>query len=110
MQQGSLLLFSCLASLSFIASGMAFWSCVRVTRLLRTHSARSALEISSELAALQTSLQSLSTTVRRLSSREGMAARRGADGKAQKPEPTTADVVEMQRRVAAKMFSGGKAE
>lgn len=75
-------LFLALTSLSCALSVVAIFSCNRVTRLLRTRSVRSALEVSSEMAAMQSSLESLSTTVRRLSSRYGMAEKRGRDGKA----------------------------
>jgi len=52
----------------------------RVIDLLRSHSTRSGLELSVQLTALQSSFESLSTTVRRLSSRYGMAANRAGDG------------------------------
>ena len=52
----------------------------RVTALLRSHSTRSALELSASLTALESSFESLSKTVRRLSARYGMAEHRAKDG------------------------------
>lgn len=65
---------------SLYVAGVAWWNCRRVTRLLRSHSTRSALELSASLAAVESSFASLSKTVKRLSSRQGMEARRAADG------------------------------
>jgi len=65
---------------SLFVSLVALSSCRRVTELLRSHSMRSALEQSVSLTALQSNFESLSTTVRRLSSRYGMAANRAGDG------------------------------
>jgi len=58
----------------------AWWSSKRVIALLRSHSTRSALELSAQLTATQSSLESVSKTVRRLSSRYGMQDRRARDG------------------------------
>lgn len=69
-----------LASCSFALAGWAAWSCSRVIGLLRSHSLRSAMELSASVTAMQSSFESLSKTVRRLSSRYGMAERRAADG------------------------------
>lgn len=66
---------------SLYVAGVAWLSCRRVIKLLRSHSTQSALELSAALAATQSSLESVSTTVRRLSSRYGMAERRAKDGK-----------------------------
>lgn len=63
----------------FVAVG-AWWSCKRVIAILRSHSMRSALELSAQLTATQSSLESVSKTVRRLSSRYGMQDRRAKDG------------------------------
>lgn len=63
----------------FVAMG-AWWSCKRVIAILRSHSMRSALELSAQLTATQSSLESVSKTVRRLSSRYGMQDRRARDG------------------------------
>ena len=65
---------------SLFVAVVAWSSCRRVTAILRSHSTRSALELSASQAAMQSSLESLSTTVRRLSSRYGMAERRAKDG------------------------------
>lgn len=73
----SSVLVSCV---SLFVAVVAWWSCRHVINLLRTHSMRSALEQSASLASLQSSFESLSTTVRRLSSRYGMADRRARDG------------------------------
>jgi len=66
---------------SLYVAVVAWLSCRRVIKLLRSHSTQSALELSAALAATQSSLESVSTTVRRLSSRYGMAERRAKDGK-----------------------------
>lgn len=65
---------------SLFVAVVALWSCNRVTKMLRSHSTRSALELSAELASMQSSFESVSKTVRRLSSRYGMAERRAKDG------------------------------
>lgn len=72
-----------LASLAFILAATAAWNSFRIRRLLRSHSVRSALELSVQQAAQASALESLSTTVKRLSSRYGMAAKRGAKGQAE---------------------------
>jgi len=69
-----------LASCAFALAGWALWSCSRVLAMLRSHSLQSAMELSASLAATQSSFESLSKTVRRLSSRYGMAEHRAADG------------------------------
>lgn len=77
------LMFWCLGVVScvslYVAVG-AWLSCRRVIEMLRSHSMRSALEQSSALTALQSNFESLSKTVRRLSSRYGMAENRAKDG------------------------------
>lgn len=73
----SLVLANCV---SLCVAAVAFASCRRVIKLLRSHSMRSVLELSVSVTALQSSFESLSTTVRRLSSRYGMAANRAKDG------------------------------
>jgi hypothetical protein len=65
---------------SLCVAGAAWWSCRRVIAILRSHSMRSALELSAQLTATQSSLESVSKTVRRLSSRYGMQDRRARDG------------------------------
>jgi len=77
------LMFLCLGAVSFgslFVAVVAWSSCKRVTAMLRSHSMRSALELSSQLTAMQSSFESLSKTVRRLSSRYGMADNRARDG------------------------------
>jgi len=77
------LMFWCLGVVScvslYVAVG-AWLSCRRVIEMLRSHSMRSALELSAQLTATQSSLESVSKTVRRLSSRYGMQDRRARDG------------------------------
>jgi len=69
-----------LASCALLLSVWAVVGLNRVLVMLRSHSSRSAMELSASLAATQSSFDSLSKTVRRLSSRYGMAERRAADG------------------------------
>jgi hypothetical protein len=80
----STILITCASVLvSFVSLSVAVvaWlSCRRVIGILRSHSMRSALELSAQLTATQSSLESVSKTVRRLSSRYGMADRRARDG------------------------------
>lgn len=72
---------SALVSCGSLCVGLvAWWSCKRVIAILRSHSMRSALELSAQLTATQSSLESVSKTVRRLSSRYGMQDRRARDG------------------------------
>lgn len=71
-----------LASLALGLALMAVVNSFRTLKLLRSHSVKSVLEISAQQAAHASALQSLSTTVKRLSSRYGMAEKRGANGKA----------------------------
>lgn len=71
-----------LASLAFALAAMAAWNSYRIHRLLRSHSVRSVLELSAQQAAQASALESLSITVKRLSSRYGMAAKRGEKGQA----------------------------
>jgi hypothetical protein len=73
----ALALVSCV---SLCVAVVAWSSCRRVTALLRSHSTRSALELSASLTALESSFESLSKTVRRLSARYGMAEHRAKDG------------------------------
>lgn len=78
-----ILMFLCLGAVSFaslLVAGVALSSCRRVTAILRSHSMRSALELSAQQTAMQSSFESLSKTVRRLSSRYGMADNRAKDG------------------------------
>lgn len=78
-----LLMFSASLAVSFgsvFVAVAALSSCRRVTAMLRSHSMRSALELSASLTATQSSLESVSKTVRRLSSRYGMQERRAKDG------------------------------
>jgi hypothetical protein len=65
---------------SLFVAVAALWNCKRVTKMLQSHSMRSALELSVALTATQSSLESVSKTVRRLSARYGMAERRAKDG------------------------------
>lgn len=65
---------------SLFVAGAAWWNCRRVTKILRSHSTRSVLELSASQAAMESSFASLSKTVKRLSSRYGMEANRAADG------------------------------
>jgi hypothetical protein len=67
---------------SLYVAVVALLSCRRVIKLLRSHSMASALELSASLAATQSSLESVSKTVRRLSSRYGMQDKRARDGTA----------------------------
>lgn len=71
-----------LGSLGCVFALVALWNSWQIRRLLRSHSIKSALEASVQLAAHASSLESLSTTVRRLSSRYGMQQKRGPDGRA----------------------------
>lgn len=83
MSQLTVVAILCLSLVSFASlcvALVAWWSCRRVIDLLRSHSVRSAVELSASLTALQSSFESLSTTVRRLSSRYGMQERRARDG------------------------------
>lgn len=80
-----------LASLAFGLAAMAAWNSYLIRKLLRGHSVRSALEVSVQLAAHASALESLSTTVKRLSSRYGMRERRGANGQSQATELTGAE-------------------
>lgn len=77
---GTCLFFALVSCASLYVGAVALWSSRRVTQILRSHSMRSALELSASLTATQSSLESLSKTVRRLSSRYGMAERRAKDG------------------------------
>ncbi len=103
-------LYLALTSLNLCMSGLALWSSARVIRLLRTHSARSALDLSAQIAAQSASLQSLSTTVRRLSSRYGMQERRGKDGRSQGPQDDLASLPtdEFKRRARAMFIVPGR--
>lgn len=65
---------------SLFVAAVAWWSCKRVTAILRSHSTRSALELSASMAAMESNFASLSKTVKRLSSRYGMEAHRAKDG------------------------------
>jgi len=69
-----------LASCAFALAGWALVSLSHVRAMLRSHSLQSAMELSASLAATQSSFESLSKTVRRLSSRYGMAEHRASDG------------------------------
>lgn len=77
---GLILCFALVNCVSLFVAVVALSSCRRVTKILRSHSTLSALELSAALAKTQSSLESVSTTVRRLSSRYGMAERRARDG------------------------------
>jgi hypothetical protein len=82
----SVLTVTTLFALALVSFGSLFvavaaWlSCRRVIKMLQSHSTRSALELSVALTATQSSLESVSKTVRRLSARYGMADRRARDG------------------------------
>lgn len=81
----TILILCALAGVSFVSlfvAVVALSSCKRVTAILRSHSMHSALELSAALASTQSSLESVSKTVRRLSSRYGMAEKRARDGTA----------------------------
>lgn len=76
-----IILSSGLVSCVSLFVAVAAWSsCRRVTEILRSHSTRSALELSASMAAMESSYASLSKTVKRLSSRYGMEAHRAKDG------------------------------
>lgn len=64
----SLLLASCASGLGVLA----VWNCSRILRLLKSHSVRSQLELSKRVIELQSSCESLSTTVQRLQSKYQM--------------------------------------
>lgn len=104
----SLILANCVS----LCVAMAAWlSCRRVIALLRSHSTRSALELSVSVTALQSSFESLSTTVRRLSSRYGMAANRAADGTRRVNGEIPLDELkgsEWRRAARAKFIRAGK--
>jgi hypothetical protein len=73
----------CLALVSFgslYVAWAAWLSCKRVIELLHSRSTRSQMELSASVTALESSFASLSTTVRKLSSRYGMQERRAKDG------------------------------
>lgn len=83
MTTKTVLIFSVLALANCVSLyvAVAAWSSYKhVIELLQSHSTLSALELSASVTALQSSFESLSTTVRRLSSRYGMQANRAADG------------------------------
>lgn len=63
---------SILMSLSLCLSLGAVFCCVRVLRLLRGASARSLLQLSTEVAELQSACESLAAQQRRLAARVGM--------------------------------------
>lgn len=69
-----------LASLALASAAVAIVSCVRVAKLLRRHSVRSLVELSTHVTEMQSSLESLSTTVRRMESKYRMRETR-AKGK-----------------------------
>ena len=72
---------SALVSCASLFVAVVLWSSYRrVIAILRSHSMRSALELSTQLTAMQSNFESLSKTVRRLSSRYGMAEKRARDG------------------------------
>lgn len=72
--------FALVSCVSLFVATVAWWNCKRVIEILRSHSMQSALELSAQLTATQSSLESVSNTVRRLSSRYGMQERRAKDG------------------------------
>lgn len=61
-----------LGSCAFVLAVMAVSSCYRILKLLRSHSVRSQLELSRRVIDLQSSCESLSTTVQRLQSKYTM--------------------------------------
>jgi hypothetical protein len=75
-----------LASLAFILALIAASNSYQTLRLLRSHSVKSVLELSVQQAAQASALESLSITMKRLSSRYGMAEKRGAGGRAESSE------------------------
>lgn len=78
-----MLLLCCfiMASLSCVASGTALWLSFHARKQLRGASARSLMQLSTEVAELMSACESLAAQQRRLSSRVGMreARQRGED-------------------------------
>jgi len=96
---------------SLCVATAAWWSYKRVTAILRSHSMRSALELSAQLTATQSSLESVSKTVRRLSSRYGMQDRRARDGTSRVNGEIPLDELkgdEWRRKARAKYIVAGK--
>lgn len=115
MPVSTILTFCALAVVSFASlfvAAVALWNSSRVTKLLRSHSMRSALELSVQLTATQSSLESVSKTVRRLSSRYGMQDRRARDGTSRVNGEIPLDELkgdEWRRAARAKFIRAGKA-
>lgn len=97
-----------LASLAFGLAAIAAWNSSRIHRLLRSHSVRSVLELSAQQAAQASALESLSTTVKRLSSRYGMAERRGAKGQAAASEAQNLSGPEWKEMMRKKLIRPGQ--
>jgi len=114
MYVATILMFCALAVVSFgslFVAVAALSSCRRVTAMLRSHSMRSALELSAQLTATQSSLESVSKTVRRLSSRYGMQDRRARDGTSRVNGEIPLDELkgdEWRRKARAKYIVAGK--
>lgn len=96
---------------SLFVAVVALSSCRRVIKILRSHSMQSALELSASLTATQSSLESVSKTVRRLSARYGMAERRAKDGTSRVNGEIPLDELkgdEWRRAARAKFIQAGK--
>lgn len=93
-----------LGSLACALAVMALVSCRRVALLLRKHSVRSLVELSTHVTEMQSSLESLSTTVRRMESKYRMRETRAKGKGLADPE----DISELQgeewRRAARKKY------
>lgn len=103
--------FALVSCVSLFVGLAALSSCRRVIKLLRSHSMQSALEQSVSLTALQSSFESLSTTVRRLSSRYGMQERRAKDGTSRSNGEMPLDELtgaEWRKAARAKYIRAGK--
>lgn len=114
MSKLAVVAFLCSGMVSFVSlfvAVVAWLSCRRVTKMLHSHSTRSAVELSASLTALQSSFESLSKTVRRLSSRYGMQERRAEDGTSRVNGEIPLDKLtgdEWRKRARAKYIHPGK--
>ncbi len=97
-----------LASLAFILALTAAVNSFRIQRLLRSHSVRSTLELSAQQAAQASALESLSITVKRLTSRYGMQEKRGAKGRAEAIAPDELSGPEWKAAMRRKLIQPGQ--
>lgn len=81
----------CAMSLSFVAATAALWSWFRVRKLLDAASLRSLASLSKDVAELTACFESLQETIKRISSREGMAAMRARRRDASSSSTSTSD-------------------